>query len=118
MIQKLSKFYIGGKWVTAHGQTVTEVVNPASLEVCATVANATRADVDAAFEAAKHAFDTWSQTSATQRKTFMLAAADAMERRKDDFVDAHVSTLGVPRTQAVEMQIDGPIEATRYFACN
>ena len=116
MIQKLSKFYIGGKWVTAHGQTVTEVVNPASLEVCATVANATRADVDAAFEAAKHAFDTWSQTSATQRKTFMLAAADAMERRKDDFVDAHVSTLGVPRTQAVEMQIDGPIEAMRYFA--
>ncbi len=116
MTQQFNEFYIGGQWLKAQGQTYTDVINPANLELVARVANANQADVDAAFEAAHKAFDSWSQTSAAERRELMLAAADEMQNRVDDFVDAHVATLGVPRHQAAEMQIDGPIEAMRYFA--
>ncbi len=115
-MQRFNKFYIGGEWRLAQGDTVTQVINPATLDVYAEVANANEADVNAAFAAAHAAFPQWSHTRAAERRAFMLAAADAMERRVADFVDAHVNSLGIPRHQAADVQVLGPIAALRYYA--
>lgn len=115
-MKEYKQFYIGGQWVDPVGQNINEVINPATEQVCARVPSAERADVDRAFEAASAAFPHWSTTPAAVRRDLMLAIADEMEQRKNDFIDAHVETLGVPRSLAAEMQIDGPIEAMRYFS--
>ena len=46
----------------------------------------------------------------------MMAIADEMENRVDDLIDVHVETLGIPRHQAMDVHIAGPIDAMRYFA--
>ena len=115
-MKEYNQFYIDGQWVDPIGEQINEVINPATEEVCLRVASASEADIDRAFEAAHRAFPKWSATPAAERRDLLLAAADEMEARKDDFIDAHVETLGVPKHLAAEMQIDGPIEAVRYFA--
>ena len=115
-MKEYRELYINGQWVKPHGQEINEVLNPATEEVCALVASAIELDVDAAFEAAHAAFPLWSNTPAAQRRDILLAVADEMEVRKDDLIEAHVETLGVPKHLAAEMQVDAPIEAVRYFA--
>jgi len=115
-MKEYKQFYIDGEWVDPNGQEINEVINPATEQVCLRVASANKADIDAAFDAAHKAFPSWSATPAVKRRELLLAAADEMEVRKDDLVEAHVETLGVPKHLAAEMQVDGPIEAVRYFA--
>jgi len=115
-IKEYRQFYIDGAWVNPSSQNVNDVINPATEEVCARVASANKDDIDRAFEAAYRAFPSWSATTAAERQRLLLAVADEMEVRKHDFIDAHVETLGVPQHLAAEMQIDGPIEAVRYYA--
>ena len=115
-MRERNTFYIGGEWVAPKGPDVTDVINPADLSVCARIPNATKADVDAAFQAAHAAFKAWSETSGEARKLLLLRVADEMERRIDDFIDVHVDSLGIPRHQAQMVHVDGPIEAVRYFA--
>ena len=115
-MKEYRQFYINGEWVDPDSEEINEVVNPATDQVCLRVASANRTDIDRAFEAARRAFPKWSATPAAERRDLLLAAADEMEARKEDFIDAHVETLGVPRHLAAELQIDGPIEAVRYFA--
>jgi aldehyde dehydrogenase (NAD+) len=115
-MKEYSNFYINGEWVKPHGHEVNEVINPATEEVCARVASAIEADINDAFAAAHAAFPIWSTTPAAQRRKILMAVADEMKARKSDLIDAHVETLGVPKHLAAEMQVDGPIEAVRYFA--
>ena len=112
----LENFYIDGQWVKPHGTETTRVVNPANLQVCLTLPNANAKDVDHAFAAARRAFASWSITSGAERQELLNRVADEMERRTDDFIDAHVETLGVPRHQAHMVHIEAPVEAMRYFA--
>ena len=46
----------------------------------------------------------------------MYAAADEMQRRTDDLIDAHVVTMGCPRHLTAELHVDAPIEGMRYYA--
>ena len=115
-MKEYRQFYINGEWVDPDSEEINEVVNPATDQVCLRIASANRTDIDRAFEAARRAFPKWSATPGAERRDLLLAAADEMEARKEDFIDAHAETLGVPRHLAAELQIDGPIEAVRYFA--
>ena len=80
------------------------------------MACAVEMDVDNAVAAARSAFPAWSQTSSAERRRLLLAVADEMEARAEDFVDAHVMCMGIPRHQAMDYQVSAPIEAVRYYA--
>mgnify|MGYP000957168417 CR=1 FL=1 len=63
---------INGEWTNgSEGNTLT-AYNPANGEALATFIDATDADVDAAVNAAKEAFKTWKNTSATERATISV----------------------------------------------
>ena len=115
-MKEYKQFYIGGEWVDPDSDKMDDVINPATEQVCLRVASANETDVDRAFAAAHQALPKWAATPAAERRRLLLAIADEMEVRKDDFIDAHVETLGVPKHQAGEMQVDGTIEGVRYFA--
>ena len=113
---KANKFYIDGNWTTPSSNKAMPVINPANLETHAIMACATEADVNDAVAAAHRAFPEWANTSGMERSDFMLEIADKMESRREDFVEAHVQTMGIPRHLAYEVQIEGPIQAVRYYA--
>ncbi len=46
----------------------------------------------------------------------MNAAADEMQRRSDDLIEAHVVTMGCPRHLTAALHVDAPIEGMRYYA--
>lgn len=63
---------IQGEWVESQSKEFTNVVNPATQEVLARVPNATVEEVNAAIEAAHHAFATWRNTPIGARVRVML----------------------------------------------
>ena len=70
---------INGEWTNgSEGNTLT-AYNPANGETLATFIDATDADVDAAVNAAKEAFKTWKNTSATERATILNKIADIID---------------------------------------
>ena len=115
-MRDLHQFYIGGSWAVPNSAQKLEVLNPATEAPCLSMACANDADIEAAIAAARKAAPAWSKSAAQTRQDFLLAAADIMEQRKDDFIDAHVMCMGIPRHQAWDYQVAAPIEAMRYYA--
>ncbi|TKB45376.1 aldehyde dehydrogenase family protein [Thalassotalea mangrovi] len=115
-MQSFSKLFINGQWLGSRSDATIEVINPATGEICACVPAANGEDVNLAVSAAKQAFPDWSATSAGQRREYILAIADEMQRRFDDLVIAISDTMGCPRELAKDIQVQGSIDAFRAFA--
>jgi acyl-CoA reductase-like NAD-dependent aldehyde dehydrogenase len=80
------RHFIGGDWTGSSGGTTYEDLDPWSGQVVAKVAAGTREDARRAVEAAQAAFPAWSQTPPAERQRIFLAAADILERRRDEVV--------------------------------
>ncbi len=91
---KPSQVFYGGSWHEVSNKDSFEVFNPASREVCVRVADASLDDVKNAISAAADASESWRDLSHTRRAGFLLKAADIMEQRQQDFVDALVEEGG------------------------
>jgi aldehyde dehydrogenase (NAD+) len=100
------KFYINGQWVSPIGQGTSDVINPATGEISARVPVGNAEDVDAAVAAAKEAFKTWSQTSATEREDFLRKLATEAEKRNADLTQTIIDELGMPIQNAAAYQVD------------
>ncbi|MFC5650609.1 CoA-acylating methylmalonate-semialdehyde dehydrogenase [Paenibacillus solisilvae] len=61
------KNWIGGQWVEASSEKYDNVYNPATEEILALVPLSSEADVDAAVQTARNAFETWSKTPVPKR---------------------------------------------------
>ena len=100
------KFYIGGQWVEPIGKGTSEVINPATGEISATVPYGNAEDVDAAVAAARKAFASWSQTSAATRADFLRKIAVEGEKRNADLTQTIIDELGMPVQNAAVFQVD------------
>ena len=100
------KFYIGGQWVEPIGKGTSEVINPATGEISATVPYGNAEDVDAAVAAARKAFASWSQTSAATRADFLRKIAIEGEKRNADLTQTIIDELGMPVQNAAVFQVD------------
>jgi succinate-semialdehyde dehydrogenase / glutarate-semialdehyde dehydrogenase len=76
--------YIDGKFVKGEGRKEQDVFDPATDTVIGKLPHATKADLDAALNAAQRAFETWKKTSPTERSKILRKVAElARERAKD-----------------------------------
>lgn len=78
--------FVGGQWRLAEGGATYDDVNPATGARLARVADATRADLDAAVSAAREAFDAgkWPTTAASRRAKVIYKIAQLVgERAKE-----------------------------------
>lgn len=100
------KFYINGKWIDPIGQEMSDVINPATGEISARVPIGNEADVDAAVAAAKAAFESWSQTSATEREDYLRKLAAEGKKRNADLTQTIIDELGMPIQHAAAYQVD------------
>jgi acyl-CoA reductase-like NAD-dependent aldehyde dehydrogenase len=84
-------------------QETRYTVNPANLQPKEDVPVATKDDLDHAVDAARKAFSTWSKVSYEDRRSAVLAFADAVEQVKTDFRDLLVSEQGKPASLSVQL---------------
>jgi aldehyde dehydrogenase (NAD+) len=99
-----SRFYIDGTWVTPLGDATLNVVNPANESVTATVVLGNAADVNRAVNAARGAFDAFSQTSREDRLALLDRIVACYQRRMPDLARSVTEELGAPAWLAENMQ--------------
>jgi malonate-semialdehyde dehydrogenase (acetylating)/methylmalonate-semialdehyde dehydrogenase len=79
--------WIGGKPATGESTRTGPVWNPATGEQQAEVLLASRTDVDAAVQAAAAAFQTWSQSSLSQRTKILFNFRELVNARVQDIAE-------------------------------
>lgn len=89
-----TKLIIDNKSTDATGGGTFERKHPLTGEVVTTSAAATVEDSIKAVESAAEAFPTWSKTGPSERRTILLAAADILEKRSEEFVQAMMEEVG------------------------
>jgi betaine-aldehyde dehydrogenase len=115
MAQELKNF-INGNHVAAKSGETLDIINPANGEVYATSPVSNESDVDTAYKAADKAFETWSQTTPSERQLALFRIADALEARAEEMADVESKNTGKPRSTLVEYEILASIDQIRFFA--
>src|SRR5881275_2275770 len=108
--------FINGASVDAADGGTLDLVDPASGEVFATAPRSGAADVDRAMAAAATAFETWRDTTPSERQRALLRMADAMESRAKEIVDAECENTGKPVQLTLDEELPPAIDQIRFFA--
>ncbi|MDX3779478.1 aldehyde dehydrogenase [Streptomyces europaeiscabiei] len=100
------QLFIGGELTDPLGTDVIEVVSPHTEEVIGRVPHASRADVDRAVAAARHAFDhgPWPRMTLDERIEVVARIKDAFAVRHEEFARIISSENGTPFTSSVMVQ--------------
>jgi betaine-aldehyde dehydrogenase len=110
------KNFIGGEHTdTADGKTY-DLVNPATGEVFAQAPISDQTDIDRAFEAASRAFESWRDSTPSERQLALLRIADAIEDRAEELVRAESENTGKPFGLTMEEEIPAGVDQIRFFA--
>lgn len=93
---------IGGKWRPASDGRTLDMVSPSDGRVFAKIARGTRADVDAAVEAARHAFEegAWGKLTATERGRLLARLGEAILAHHEELSQLEARDCGKPMKQA------------------
>ena len=95
MIKK-TNFYINGQWVAPEKSNDFAVIDPSTEEQCAVISLGNQEDTDAAVQAARNAFDAWSQTSKTDRVALLKRLLEIYNDRAEEMAQAMSLEMGAP----------------------
>ncbi len=104
------RFFIDGSWVQPPNRRELQVINPATEEAVGRIVLGTAEDVDAAVEAARAAFESFSQTSKEDRVALLERIISEYERRIDDVARAISDEMGAPLKFAKRAQAGSGLE--------
>lgn len=107
---------IDGKWVDGEGGKSFDTFCPANGEKLASCAEASKADVDRAVEAAWKAFKEWKKVSVQERSEILLKIADIIEEKADHFAMVETMDNGKPIRETSALDIPLAVDHFRYFA--
>jgi aldehyde dehydrogenase (NAD+) len=111
------KLLINNEWRDATGGKTMDVVNPATEDVIASVASATKDDVDAAVAAARAALNgPWGKMSARDRGRLVSRLADRLMERADDIARLETLHNGKPIFESRQIEIPAAAECLEYYA--
>ncbi len=107
--------FINNEFVSAEGGAAMDVIEPATGQAYARVADSTPADVDRAVAAAKAAFAGWSATPAAQRAAALFRLADLIDANLDALAEAESRDAGKSISQTRTLDIPRCAANFRYF---
>jgi malonate-semialdehyde dehydrogenase (acetylating) / methylmalonate-semialdehyde dehydrogenase len=111
------KLFIGGNFVESVTTEWQSVVNPATQEILANVPFATRAEIDAAIDAAKAAFATWRYTPTSKRARLFSSLHQAIREQVREL--ATILSVDQGKTLAdAEGEIVRGLEVVEHAASN
>ena len=99
----------------ASGDTL-DIINPSTGEVYATSPNSGPEDIDAAFQAAATAFETYRWTTPSERQRFLLKLADLIEANAEELVALESENTGKPYSLTLSDEIVPMLDQIRFFA--
>lgn len=115
-LQEKQNMYIDGEWVDSASGATREMINPATEEVIATVADGNESDAAQAVEAAYRSFyqDGWSESYARDRANKLFALANLLEERVEEFAIIETLNAGKVLDDAI-YDIYDAVNQLRYY---
>src|SRR5437762_3582395 len=111
------QLFINNAWKDATGGKTIEVVNPATEEVIAEVASATKQDLDEAVAAARAALDgPWGKISARERGRIVWKIGEKLLERADELARLETLHNGKPIFESRQIEIPASAECFQYYA--
>jgi aldehyde dehydrogenase (NAD+) len=112
-----AKLFIDGEWAEPQDGGTFDTENPATETHLATVASATRVDLDKAVVAAKTALlGDWGTMSGHRRGQILWKVADLLEERTDEFALIETLDNGKPIFESRWVDVPAAVSSLRYFA--
>jgi aldehyde dehydrogenase (NAD+) len=106
--------YIGGRFVDGDGSRDFVTSNPATGKALATVATAGQGEVDAAFQAARKAYDeVWGRMPGAERGKYLYRIARRLQERGREFAVLESMDNGKPIRETRD--VDVPLAAQHFF---
>ncbi len=93
-----------------------ELVDPVTEEVFAKSAVSSEQEIDAACKAAARAFESWGQTTPSERQLALLKIADAIEARAEELVAVESGNTGKPKALVLSEEVPPMVDQIRFFA--
>ena len=94
----LNSSYIDGQWV--RGPSTFEVVNPATGEILAEVADLSRAQIGLGIDAAAKAFPTWSSKTSHERAIVLKRWSSLINSNNEALAQLMTAEQGKPLAEA------------------
>jgi aldehyde dehydrogenase (NAD+) len=108
--------FINNEWRPASSGKTMEVINPATEDVCATVASADSDDLNAAVEAAHKALSgPWGQMSARERGRLVRKIGERLMERADEISRLETLHNGKPIMESRQIEIPAAAECFEYY---
>ena len=114
MAKTLTNF-VDGKVAALDGREL-ELVDPVTEEVFATAAISSEQEIDSACQAAARAFESWGQTTPSERQLALLKIADAIEARAEQLVEVESANTGKPKALVLSEELPPMVDQIRFFA--
>ena len=108
--------FVDGKLVDAADGRRSDLVDPTTGEVFGSAPVSSTEDVDVAYRAASAAFETWRDTTPSERQRMLLKFADAMEARSEDIIAAECQNTGKPIELTRSEEMPPALDQIRFFA--
>lgn len=107
---------IDGKRVKPEGGQYTTIINPATEEVMAKVAQGNEKDVDTAVKVARAALKVWNGMRAGDRAKILNRLADLMEQHQEELILLETLNAGKPISSVRRQDMPSAIDTVRYYA--
>jgi betaine-aldehyde dehydrogenase len=107
---------VGGERVLAADGRTSDLVDPSTGEVFGTAPLSGGPDVDAAMRAAQTAFESWRDSTPSERQRALLRIADAVEARGRELVEAESQNTGKPVQLTMDEELPPMLDQIRFFA--
>ncbi|KAI9021982.1 aldehyde dehydrogenase domain-containing protein [Hyaloraphidium curvatum] len=107
--------FVNNEFIEPANGKYLPIVNPATEEVMFQMPLGGKPDVDKAVEAAREAFDSWSNTPPAERARYLNLIADEVEKNAAKLAQIEVLDNGKPKTEA-EGDIADVAGTFRYYA--
>ena len=99
------EFYINGAWVAPAQPNDFAVIDPSTEEQCAVISLGGQADTDAAVQAAHDAFDSWSQSTKSERRALIERLLEVYNDRAEEMAQAMSLEMGAPIDMSRSSQV-------------
>jgi aminomuconate-semialdehyde/2-hydroxymuconate-6-semialdehyde dehydrogenase len=110
------KNYINGEFVNPINGDYIDNYNPSIGEVYGQIPNSTKEDVELAYQAAKSAFNQWSNTTLDERSSILSKIAEGIKSKLNFLAEAESKDNGKPISLATAIDIPRASSNFQFFA--
>jgi acyl-CoA reductase-like NAD-dependent aldehyde dehydrogenase len=109
------RMYIDGEWVESCSEDRSNVINPATEEIIATVPKGTREDTKKALEVAQKAQGKWEDLAPLERAKYLKKIADLIRQNKERLARVLTAEQGKPLYES-RLEVEGSAINFEYYA--